>query len=553
MPDSFKKPQGPRRSSDNPKPVTQTYSSEAVKPWQLENEPKTKKPIKLLNEFYKPEAAGPDVKKTVPRPVINRAPAGRPRTGKRLDSVNIKYKDVLIFRNGWFVLLEEKGGVCVLTREDAKEIERDYARYCEHMSLQYEGRESNIPQMEKAWKEGRYDYKADALSDPSEDIVIGDVLRIPGSIDGHKINKIYRKTFRSLGIKELILPDSVKVIEGQAFSDCYYLDKITMGPDVSIASDAFKDCPGMKFENGLCIFGNTLYKGNDEISEELIIPYNITRISGEAFKGNRVLKNVVLPPNLERLGEDSFSKCPNLQMVTFTGSGHDIDFGWGYIFREDPNLTSVKLPEGITKIGSWMFQKSESLSLVNIPSTVRSVNITAFEGTKLSRNFIPPLDNYLYLDNWLIAARKEQITVPDIKEGTFGIAEAVFAFSGDGHMDSLKLPDSVKIVCARAFKNSKVKKADLGAIEYLGEEALYGSDLTEVHIPESCKYVGRKSLSGRNLTDIYFHGRDTRIDEPKPGKSVDGRIVRIHGYKGSTAEQYVIQSGEKLGLEFVEI
>ncbi len=148
--DSFKKPQGPRRSSDNPKPKTTTYSSDAVKPWQLENEPKTKKPIKLLNEFYKPEVAGPDVKK----PVYQYAPAGKVRRGKRENSVRIKYHDTLIFRDGWFVLLEEKGGISVLTREDAKEIERDYARYCEHMSLQYEGRESNIPMMEKPGRKG---------------------------------------------------------------------------------------------------------------------------------------------------------------------------------------------------------------------------------------------------------------------------------------------------------------------------------------------------------------------------------------------------------------
>jgi hypothetical protein len=90
-------------------------------------------------------------------------------------------------------------------------------------------------------------------------------------------------------------------------------------------------------------------------------------------------------------------------------------------------------------------------------------------------------------------------------------------------------------------------------VEYIGEEAFYGTDISEVHIPESCKYVGKRCLSAKNLTDIYFHRRDTQIDEPIPTKFKDGRNVRIHGYKGSTAEQYVIQRGEKLGLEFVEL
>lgn len=549
MPDSFKKPQRSRRSSDNPKAKTTTYSSEAVKPWQLENEPKTKKPIKLLNEFYKPQVAGPDVKK----PVYQYAPAGKVRRGKRETSVRIKYHDTLIFRSGWFVMLEEGGGVCVLTREDAKEIERDYARYCERMSLQYEPRESNIPKMEKAWEEGTYEYDTDKLSDPSEDIVIGDTLRIPESIDGHKINKVYRKTFSSLDIKELILPESVKLIEGEAFSDCYYLEKIIVGSDVTIASGAFKDCPGVKYENGLSIFGNTLFKANDDICEELVIPYNITKITSKAFKDNKVLKNVVLPPNLKSLGEDAFSGCRNLQMVTFTGKDHDIDFGWGHIFRDNPNLVSVKLPEGITQIGMWMFQNSRNLSLVNIPSTVRNVDITAFEGTRIPHDFMGAREDYLYLDNWLIDAKPEHFTVPEIKEGTFGIASSVFATTHEGKIESVKLPGSVKILCRCCFKNSRAKSVDLGAVEYIGEEAFYGTDISEVHIPESCKYVGKRCLSAKNLTDIYFHRRDTQIDEPIPTKFKDGRNVRIHGYKGSTAEQYVIQRGEKLGLEFVEL
>ena len=95
MLDGFKRPQGPRRSSDNPKPQTRTYSSEAVKPWQVEDKPK---------------------------PVIKRMPVSKVRSGKRPDSIKIRYKDELIFRGGWFVLLEERGGVCVLTREDAKVI-----------------------------------------------------------------------------------------------------------------------------------------------------------------------------------------------------------------------------------------------------------------------------------------------------------------------------------------------------------------------------------------------------------------------------------------------
>ena len=53
-----------------------------------------------------------------------------------------------------------------------------------------------------------------------------------------------------------------------------------------------------------------------------------------------------------------------------------------------------------------MFQKSENLSLVNIPSTVTDIEVSAFEGTKIMRDFKESNEENLYIDNRLIVSKE---------------------------------------------------------------------------------------------------------------------------------------------------
>ena len=55
-------------------------------------------------------------------------------------------------------------------------------------------------------------------------------LEIPSTIDGKKVSTIGAYAFyNNLRLEQLILPDSIQVIESNAFAYCFYLNSITWG------------------------------------------------------------------------------------------------------------------------------------------------------------------------------------------------------------------------------------------------------------------------------------------------------------------------------------
>ena len=101
-------------------------------------------------------------------------------------------------------------------------------------------------------------------------------------------------------------------------------------------------------------------------------------------------------------------------------------------FSECKALTSVKIAEGITKIGSWAFYNSENLVEVVSPSTVKTISGRAFQSC----------DNL------------EKVTLP---EGIERIEN--FTFDNCYKLSEIKIPSTVKEIGSSAFYNcTSVKK-----------------------------------------------------------------------------------------------
>ena len=169
--------------------------------------------------------------------------------------------------------------------------------------------------------------------------------------------------FARSAVSDVGIPEGVQNIDYAAFYNCPNLSNISIPGSVShIALGAFDGTP---FLNGWKTSGDgdylvvgdgvlLSYKGNDK---KLVIPEGIRHIAAGAFNKNTDLESVVIPGDVQDIGEEAFCDCSNLKELV--------------------------MGEGVRNIEDRAF-KNSALNVVSIPSTVEGIGLSAFDnGGKL--------------------------------------------------------------------------------------------------------------------------------------------------------------------------
>jgi hypothetical protein len=105
----------------------------------------------------------------------------------------------------------------------------------------------------------------------------------------------------------------------------------------------------------------------------LVLPDCIRRIESEAFSNCDNLKSVVLPKNLEFLGEGAFEFSRSLVSVDL--NGYTVIPGWA--FNMAPKLTEIKGIENVTEIGQAAFVICHSLASINLGVGLKAIGESA--------------------------------------------------------------------------------------------------------------------------------------------------------------------------------
>ena len=168
-----------------------------------------------------------------------------------------------------------------------------------------------------------------------------------------------------LQLTSVSIPNSVTRIGAGAFRNTS-LNTITGGSNVeTIGKDAFTTTPWFNNQsNGFVVMGKALYtyKGETPENYDAVIPNGVKYVCAAAFYEKRKLKSVYFPDSVT-----------------------SVDGGWGNgIFDGCSNLQSVRLSENLTKIGDRMFIRCTSLTQIDVPASVTSVEGQAFDTTPIS-------------------------------------------------------------------------------------------------------------------------------------------------------------------------
>lgn len=101
----------------------------------------------------------------------------------------------------------------------------------------------------------------------------------------------------------------------------------------------------------------------------------MTSIGESAFSGCRKLTSITLPDSITRIGGEAFFYCEGLTNITIPSSVTSIGDG---AFKWCLGLTNIVLPDSITSISDFLFSTCSSLTSITIPDSVTSIGAYAF-------------------------------------------------------------------------------------------------------------------------------------------------------------------------------
>ena len=340
-------------------------------------------------------------------------------------------------------------------------------------------------------------------------------------------------------VTNLVIPSRVTSIGNYAFYGCKGLTSITIPNSVtSIGSAAFYGCKGLTsitIPDSVTSIGSSAFSGCEGLTS-ITIPDSVTSIGGYAFYGCKGLTSITIPDSVTSIGSSAFSDCSSLTSITIPNSVTSIGeyaFSGTALYNDESNwengvlyidnhlikagdaisgeyiirtgtkviadeafyycgsLTSITIPDGVTRIGNRAFYYCDSLTSVTIPDSVTSIGDEAFfYCIKLNQiNVAPGNANYLSESGVLFNKEKTKLIVypTEKRDTTYNIPNGVVDVSEDiiwgSYLEKLYIPSSVKNLEYISFwrcNNLAYIEVDPANTKFSsdGQGALYNKDMT---------------------------------------------------------------------------
>ncbi|HEV2318574.1 MAG TPA: leucine-rich repeat domain-containing protein [Verrucomicrobiae bacterium] len=222
----------------------------------------------------------------------------------------------------------------------------------------------------------------------------GGAILIPDTIDHLPVVRIGDGAFaHRTSITSVVVPDTVTDI----------------GEDAFTGMDVHSGLTALKLGRNVSRIGPGAFSGCDQL-KTILIPDSVRTIGAGAFVFCSTLTHIYIPAGVTNIEDGAFNACFGLESITVDAGNPAYCSGDGVLYNRNrtrllqfpggkagdfvipdsvkniahfalwncPNLTSVRIPEGITEIGDEEFAACRSLSTVIVPASVRHIGQNAF-------------------------------------------------------------------------------------------------------------------------------------------------------------------------------
>ncbi len=338
-------------------------------------------------------------------------------------------------------------------------------------------------------------------------------VTVPDILEGHPVTVIGEGVFRGMEMESVILPDTVVLIEQEAFASCSALKSIRIPQSLNrISSLAFAGCSGLecfRLSAAVATLGENPFAGCRSLKLEVDPQNENFRLTdGFLYSADGILLSVQGHPEqaeiraeTKKIGPYAFAYQEKLSSIRFSENLQEIG---DHAFDGCTALAQIDLPDSLKMIGAEAFRHCDSLTSVTLPSSLSwfSNPFTACQSLKKilvadNHSYLCSNDGILMFGGTAILAyppgrEEDSFTVPS---GCSMIGEQ--AFSGSRRLVKIKLPDSVVSICEGAFD---------------GCERLKEINLENVWEIEKAAFSGCRALKRIELSDHIYDICDQCFD-----------------------------------------
>ena len=293
------------------------------------------------------------------------------------------------------------------------------------------------------------------------------------------------------------------------YTNYFSTNKAKMKGDfgAKVKSHTIKDYKGViEFETEPTIIPSRAFYDDDYLVR-ITIPAGVTKIGAEAFKYCNRLESVIIPEGVTSIGEGAFESCRSLLSVRIPEGVTSIA---NKLFDGCTKLKNVYLPDSALSIGADTFAFCPSLESITMPSHARAWDLKTllryceslkeFKGPHATADGRGLAYNGIFYK--VVHAGDPHYAVP---EGITKIGDK--AFSGQGYLTSITIPNSVTSIGVRAFSYCGIENFTIPEIvSEIGNDAFWGCEsLKNVYCKNPIPPIGGEDMFG------YYKGRSRKV------------------------------------------